>query len=204
MKTVVWKVACVASAFMLFGAMASAQQSAQPALVLQATGTFGHNGTFAGTLTINRFEQRGNQIVAVGFVRGTLALPNRMVGTALSGEVSLPVSVTAGSVTVGDRTAGTPEVRLLRWSAESLRFRMHTVQATGCTPLQIRIGAANVNLLGADVALDPVGVTAMGEAGTPLGDLVCAVANLLGNVAGLVNLLNRLLGTLTGLVGGVV
>ena len=205
MKTVVWKVACVASAFVLFGAMASAQQSAQLAVVLQATGTFEHNGTFAGTVTINRFEQRGNQIAAIGLVRGTLARPNRVMGRALTGEVALPVTVTAGGVVLANRAAGTAEVRSIRWSADqSLRFRMHSVQAVECAPLTIGIGATNVNLLGVDVALDPIRITAVGQTGTPLGDLVCAAADLVGNVAGLVNLLNRLLGALTGLAGGVV
>ena len=59
-----------------------------------------------------------------------------------------------------------------------------------------------MNLLGLDVALNPVGLSITGRSGTPLGDLVCAVSNLLGNVAGLVNLLNSLLGSLTGLLGG--
>jgi hypothetical protein len=205
MKNVVWKVACVASVFVLFGAMASAQQRAQPALVLQATGTFDHNGTFAGTLTINRFEQRGNQIVAVGFVRGTLARPNGVMGSALTGEVAVPVTVTAGGVVVANKGAGTAEIRSVRWSEDqSTRVRMHLAQATECAPLTIGIGATNVNLLGVDVALDPVRITAIGQTGTPLGDLVCAAADLVGNVAGLVNLLNRLLGALTGLAGGVV
>ena len=201
-RRVAW-VASVASVFALVGTNATA---AQPALTLQASGTFANNGSFAGTVTINRFEQRGNQIVAIGFVQGTLTRPNRVIGTAFAGEVTLPVSVTTGGVVLADnRAVGASEVRLLRWPAdESRRFRMFAVQATGCTPVQIGIGATNVNLLGVQVALDPVGITATGQAGAPLGDLVCAAANLLGNVAGLVNLLNSLLGTLTGLVGGIV
>ena len=207
MKDVVRRVAGVASVFVLVGTIPIvAQQQARPALTLQAAGTFAQNGTFAGTVTINRFEQRGNQIVAIGFVQGTLSRPNRVVGTAITGEATLPVSVAAGSVVLADnRAVGTVEARLLRWSAdESRRFRMLAVQATGCTPLQIGIGATTVNLLGVQVALDPVGITATGQAGTPLGDLVCAASDLLGNVAGLVNLLNSLLGTLTGLLGGII
>ena len=83
---------------------ASAQPAPQSAATLRATGTFASNGSFAGTITINRFEQRGTQMV--------------------------------------------------------------------------------------------------GAAGTPLGDLVCAASDLLGNVAGVVNLLNSLLGVVTGLLGG--
>jgi len=79
---------------------------------------------------------------------------------------------------------------------------MTRAQAQGCTPLQVTLGATNVDLLGLQVALDPVGVTVNGAAGTALGDLVCAASDLLGNVAGLVTLLNNLLGVVTGLLGG--
>ena len=56
--------------------------------------------------------------------------------------------------------------------------------------------------MGLQVTLDPVALTVTGAAGTPVGDLVCAAEDLLGNVAGLVNVLNNLLGLLTGLLGG--
>jgi hypothetical protein len=60
----------------------------------------------------------------------------------------------------------------------------------------------NVDLLGFQVALSAVTLNLSGTQGTPLGDLVCAASDLLGNVAGLVNLLNSILGLLTGLLGG--
>jgi hypothetical protein len=59
-----------------------------------------------------------------------------------------------------------------------------------------------VNLLGIDVSLSPVAFDLNGVVGTPLGDLVCEVSGLLGNVAGLVGLVNKSLGLLTGLLGG--
>jgi hypothetical protein len=58
-----------------------------------------------------------------------------------------------------------------------------------------------VNLLGVDVALSPIAFNLQGEAGTPLGDLVCAASDLLGNVGALVQLLSDLLGIVTGLLG---
>jgi hypothetical protein len=81
-------------------------------------------------------------------------------------------------------------------------FRLTRVRSQGCTPLQVNLGATNVDLLGVQVALDPVGIALTGAAGTPLGDLVCAASDLLANVAGVVNLLNSVLGLVTGLLGG--
>jgi hypothetical protein len=204
MRNVGLKRSCVLSLLVLTCAVpASAQQAAQPALTLQATGRFGPNGTFTGTLTVNRFEQQGAQIVAIGIVQGTLRQANRVIGTALAAEVMWPVQVRAGgAVAATRRMSGTPTIRQIGWSTSSPQFRVIPAQA-GCTPAQVNLGATTVNLLGLDVALDAVGLTVTGQAGTQLGDLVCAVADVLRDVTGLVNLLNSLLGTLTNLAGGV-
>lgn len=183
---------------------ASAQPPAQSAATLRATGTFASNGSFAGTITINRFEQRGNQIVAVGIVQGTLSRANRTIGTAVAAEVSWPVKVAVSGGLLADVTpAGGPRLVNTAWrSGAPSVLRVARVEAQGCTPLQVSLGAINVDLLGAQIALDPIGLTLNGAAGTPLGDLVCAASDLLGNVAGVVNLLNSLLGVVTGLLGG--
>ena len=52
------------------------------------------------------------------------------------------------------------------------------------------------------MTLSPVTLDLSGIVGTPLGDLVCEASELLGNVAGIVNLLNNILGLLLGLLGG--
>src|SRR5438067_5916408 len=171
---------------------------------LRATGAFPNNGSFTGTLTINRFEQRGDQIMAIGVVQGTLSRANRVIGTALAAEVAWPVKVTAGnSQLAGESSVASPQIIHVRWADTTYPvFRLTRIQAQGCTPLQVNLGATNVDLLGVQVALDPVGIALTGAAGTPLGDLVCAASGLLGNVAGLVNLLNNVLGLVTGLLGG--
>jgi hypothetical protein len=183
---------------------ASAQQTAQRAVTLHATGTFANNGSFAGTITVNRFEQRGSQIFAVGIVQGTLTRANRTIGTAVATEVSWPVKVAAGGTVLANLTSAEgPRIVNASWRADTPSLlRVVRVQNQGCTPLQVSLGATNVDLLGLQVALDPVGLTLNGVAGTPLGDLVCAASDLLGNVAGLVNLLNSVLGVVTGLLGG--
>ena len=76
------------------------------------------------------------------------------------------------------------------------------VQAENCPVLNIALGPITVDLLGAQVALSAVTLDLAGVVGTPLGDLVCAVSDLLGNVAAVVNLLNSILGLVTGLLGG--
>src|SRR2546423_3829528 len=84
---------CIALMLLMAGALpTAAQQTAQSAVTLQVTGSFPNNGSFAGTLTINRFEDRGSQIVAIGFVQGTLSRANRVIGTALAGQIAWPVS----------------------------------------------------------------------------------------------------------------
>lgn len=205
MKAVTRDTKWIALLLLLAGVVpASGQQTAQSAATLRATGAFPNNGSFAGTVTINRFEQRGGQIVAVGVVQGTLSRANRVIGTAFAAEVSWPVRVSAsGGLVAGDTPAQVPQTTHAGWRAGApLLFRLMRVQAQGCTPLQVTLSATNVDLLGVQVLLDPIGVTLNGAAGTPLGDLVCAASDLLGNVAGLVTLLNNLLGVVTGLLGG--
>jgi len=196
---------CIALLLLLAGAVpAAAQRTAQSAVTLQATGSFPNNGSFVGTLAINRFEARGNQIVAIGVVQGTLTRANRVIGTALAGEVAWPVSVsTGGSRLAAYMSDASPRMTAVRWMAGApATVRLMRVQAQGCTPLQVNLAATNADLLGIQVALDPVGLTLNGAAGTPLGDLVCAASDLIGNVAGVVTLLNNLLGVVTGLLGG--
>ena len=196
-KAVAARLRCVAPLLLLVvAAPAWAQPTAQSAATVSATGSFANNGSFAGTVTINRFEQRGSQIVAVAIVQGTLSRANRTIGTAVAAEVSWPVRVAVRGSLLANTTSGEgPRIVNASWRAAR-------VQAQGCTPLQVSLGATNVDLLGLQVALDPVGLTLTGAARTPLGDLVCAASDLLGNVAGLVNLLNSLLGVVTGLLGG--
>jgi hypothetical protein len=181
----------------------SAQQSSARSLSLPVTGTAPGNGTFSGAVTINRFAQRNNQIVAVGFVHGVLMRDGRAVGSAL-GQAVWPVAVRTGGIAAirGQTPAsgGIRQVADARVVEPAAGFML--AQAQTCPVLDIALGATNVNLLGVDVALAPVGLTLNGESGTPLGDLVCAVSGLLGNVAGLVNVLNNILGLLTGLLGG--
>src|SRR5207248_2219975 len=149
-------------------------------------GTFAGGGDFAGTATINRFEQRADKIVAIGIVRGALSRGNHSVGTALTGEVAWPVTVTNGgglSTTSGKAPAAAHLTRI-NWSPNRQDDpKFVQVQASSCGVLHISLGATDVNLAGAQVSLGAITLDFSGQSGTPLGDLVCSALNLLDNVA---------------------
>ena len=70
-------------------------------------------------------------------------------------------------------------------------------QAT-CEILHLDLGPLSLDLLGLQIDLSRIvlDITAQSGAGNLLGNLLCAVANLLNNPSGLVDLLNRILGSL--------
>lgn len=183
----------------------AAQEMTRPAvLTLPATGTFPRGGEFNGTVSINRFERRGNDVVAIGLVSGVLSRGSHRLATAVAGEIALPVRVTSRGVAVasGRGLSGGRVTRIAwstdMWPASSL---IHA-QAETCPVLNITVGPHTVDLLGFQVALSPIALDLTGVVGTPLGDLVCAASGLLGNVAALVELLNSVLSLVTGLLGG--
>jgi hypothetical protein len=67
-----------------------------------------------------------------------------------------------------------------------------------CEILHLDLGPLNVDLLGLQIHLNQIvlDITAQSGAGNLLGNLLCAVANLLNNPSGLANLLNRILAVL--------
>jgi hypothetical protein len=138
-------------------------------------------GSFTGTFSINRFEVRDNGVVAVGIVRGSLAGS----GSVVLGEVAAPVTVGAASARAPASNAPVAP------------------QAT-CQVLHLDIGAVNLNVQGLIVTTQPISIDLSGDSAAPLGNLVCTIQSTLNSVVGLVDLLNQLLGVLTGLVGGLV
>jgi hypothetical protein len=188
------------------GVPLAAQQSPTRSVTLQVAGTAARGGNFSGTATINRFEERNNQIVAVGFVRGTLSRGSRTVGVGLIGEVAWPVTIRTGGVAaVKGQALDAAGIRRIAHSQEpERRAGLVLVQAEPCPAVEIVLGAIDVNVGGGTLSIGPTPLNLSGEPGTPVGDLVCAVSDLVGNVAGLINVLNSILELLTGLLGGVV
>ena len=54
------------------------------------------------------------------------------------------------------------------------------------------------------MATQPISLDISGDTAGPLGHLVCTILDTLNNVIGLVDLLNQLLGLLTGLLGAII
>lgn len=192
-------------AFLLLFSLATSDTAAQTtsSLKLAVTGTAPLAGTFDGTLAVNRFETRGNQIVAIAFVSGTLTQRNGTVGTALVGEIAVPLTVRAGGVTaVKSSSTSQPQLRRIAFARNAATPELALVQATACPVVDLVLGPFDVNVLGVDVAIQPVDIQLVGEEGTPLGSLVCQVNALIGNVAGLVGVVNGILNLLISLLGG--
>jgi hypothetical protein len=204
MKTCIRGVSVVLFLSLVHAMPVSAQApGTHPVLTVPVAGTFQGGGDFAGTISVNRFEQRGTQVMAVGFVSGVLTRPNRTLGTAVAGEIAWPVAVKSGGINLArglQTEKAVPTLVAFRREPAAPRFML--AQSTPpCQVLDVALAPITVNLLGAQVALGAVSFSLSGQTG-PLGDLICAASDLLGNVAGVVNLLNSILGLVTGLLGG--
>jgi hypothetical protein len=151
-------------------------------LQLPVTGTVTGGGTFNGTFTLKRFAAREGRVVAIGIVRGTATSAAGVpLGTVFVAPVELPVTV-GSTPRSASGTVGIQQV---------------------CDILNLDLGATNLDVLGLQVALLPIAIdlTAVGEGTDVLGRLICTVLETVGNVIGLVNLLNQILGLLGGLAG---
>lgn len=149
-----------------------AQAKPDGSLSVPITGTLATGGALVGTLDIQRFATQGNQIVAVGTLTGTLRDTAGVVIGNVVRTVALPVN--------------------------------SALTQAACDILHLELGPLDLDLLGLVVHLDKVvlDITAQPGAGNLLGNLLCAVANLLNSNGGLstiVNLLNQILAVLQGL-----
>ncbi|HEX6353769.1 hypothetical protein [Actinophytocola sp.] len=167
----------VAALVGLFGVPAA---SAAPAPTVNAlpsvplAGTFtdatGATGTATGTFTPNQFVADGDQLLAEGVADVTLVDSAGQVVGSQSQTVRMPVDTTA--------------------------------IAASCEILDLVLGPLDLDLLGLVVHLDRVhlNITADSGPGNLLGNLLCAVANLLNgpslDLNGLVALLNQILAIL--------
>ena len=205
MKNLRWIVAALAVALSFAAELPARAQTPSPsaAVTVPASGTFARGGEFTGTITINRFEQRGDHVVAIGFVNGALSRGGRTLGSAVVGEVTWPVAIRVGGQVLASAPAGRSAGPIpASYRAEGRLPASMLIAQEGCQVVNVALGALDLDVLGVQLHLDPVALNLAGAVGTALGDLVCAVSDLIGNVAGLVNLLNSILGLLTGLLGG--
>ena len=157
--------------------VAAAPSSSVGSLTSVVTGTFTNSdgkGTFKGTFTPQSFSVVNGVLQATGVLKGTLTDAN---GNSL-GTVNKTVTDSVNT----SATANAP---------------------AGCQVLDLVLGPLNLNLLGLVVTLNQVhlNITAVPGAGNLLGNLLCAVANLLngtgtGGLASLSALLNEILAAL--------
>ena len=126
-------------------------------------------GTFSGTLTVTKFVKLNHTLNAVGTLSGTLT---STAGTVIGTVTNVPVTIPI--------SAADPAT---------------------CTILTLHTGAIDLNLLGLVVHISPIDITitAVSGPGNLLGNLLCAIANLLnggGPLTSLRGLLNQILARL--------
>lgn len=155
---------------------------------LPVTGTFidslGGTGSFEGTFHLTKFAATDAGLVAKGLLTGTLT---DSAGTSLG---SLMKSVTIPVTNI-----------------EGAGISAMAVRATAtCDILHLELGPLDLDLLGLVVHLDKIvlDIDAESGSGNLLGNLLCALTGLLdgaGALAEIVNLLNRILDVISGLLG---
>ena len=181
------------------------------------TDALGGVGKFSGTLNISRFAAVDNKLHAIGTISGTLTdSQGNVVATGIQ-AVSLPVTATGGVATAAPTSQPASSGRAVTFAKASYETSDQTrnqpaavagpaplAVQTSCQILNLSIGAIDLNLLGLTVHLNPVLliVSAVPGAGALLGNLLCAITNLLNGVGSLIQLaqlLNQLLALLGSL-----
>jgi hypothetical protein len=155
--------------------ISSAPSASVGSLTSAVKGTFTNSagkGTFSGTFTPQKFSVTNGVLRATGVLKGTLTDAD---GTSL-GTVNQTVTDSVNTSAAANAVAG-------------------------CQVLNLVLGPLNLNLLGLVVTLNQVtlNITAVPGAGNLLGNLLCAVVNLLNGTGGLTSLsalLNQILAAL--------
>jgi hypothetical protein len=169
------------------GTASAAQQPAETPLTrtVQLTGSKG----FKGTYKIDRFVTRSGKLVAVGTLKGTVR-KNGKTKRVKARTVRMPASVAGAGPASGANASQVPDI------------------PGACQVLNLTLGPINLNLLGLVVRTNQINVRidAVPGAGNLLGNLLCAVTNLLnptgalGQLTGAINNLAAALNAILALV----
>jgi hypothetical protein len=169
------------------GTASAAQQPAETPLTrtVQLTGSKG----FKGTYKIDRFVTRSGKLVAVGTLKGTVR-KNGKTKRVKARTVRMPASVAGAGPASGAKASQVPDI------------------PGACQVLNLTLGPINLNLLGLVVRTNQINVRidAVPGAGNLLGNLLCAVTNLLnptgalGQLTGAINNLAAALNAILALV----
>jgi hypothetical protein len=163
-------VAAMATCALVLAGTGVASAAQTPQLTRKVAVTGNHG--FKGTYTINRFVHRGSKIFAVGRLTG------KAQGKRVSRTVRMP-----GSVTSGGMVSQLPPI------------------PNACQILNLVLGPINLNLLGLVVRTNRINVRidAVPGPGNLLGNLLCAITNLLNPQTAPVGTLTRGLNALLAL-----
>jgi hypothetical protein len=157
---------------------ASAQTAARAAGIAIPVVSTVEAAAFSGTFTLKRFVGTRAGVVAVGTLSG-IAVPAGGAATSIFRNISVPVAVSPPG---GIATAAPGDITI----------------AAVCPILHLDLGPLFLDVLGLQVDLSPVtlDISAVSGAGNLLGNLLCAVTNLLNSPGLLANLLNQILALL--------
>jgi hypothetical protein len=159
-----------------------------------------------------------NLALALILFLGSIAVPATVAAQPPSGGLSIPVVGTAsggtfsgvfqlqrfvvnnGNVTAVGTLTGTltnTATGVVTSIVRTISVPVVVTQAT-CEILHLDLGPLSLDLLGLQVDLSRIvlDITAESGPGNLLGNLLCAVANLLNDPSGLARLLNQILGAL--------
>jgi hypothetical protein len=149
-------------------------------LPFSTTGTLnGSTADVAGTFTVTQFAVQDRKLVAIGTLAATVR-DTVGVRTAVT-QLTVPVNVITGGAT------SSPGI---------------IVQQVACGILHLELGPLDLDLLGLVVHLDRVvlDISAEPGSGNLLGNLLCAIANLLNGGSPLTQILNHLVNLLNQLI----
>ena len=166
------------------GTASAAQQPAKTPLTktVALTGTKG----FKGTYTIDRFATKGGKLVTYGTLKGTMRKAGKTKRVSKK-NVVMPAAATGAGPATGAKAAQVPDI------------------PGACQVLNLVLGPINLNLLGLVVRTNQINVRidAVPGAGNLLGNLLCAVTNLLnptGALGQLTGALNQVAAALNAIL----
>ena len=151
-------------------------QAANKGLTVPVQGRAKNGPAVTGTFKVREFVKTGDPTNPIGAV-GTLMLTTKDGRTAVT-EATMPVKLATAAAPVSGVA----------------------IQQLVCEILELTLGPLDLNLLGLEIHLDTVHLTIdANPAGGLLGDLLCAIANLL-NLGDILGVLDQLIGLLNQLL----
>ena len=142
--------------------------------------------TFGGTVSISRFEIQDEKLVAIGQLTGTVIDKRGIAVRTIVTNVVMPVANATGA------------------GADAASCDNAVEMQAACDILNLVLGPLHLDLLGLVIDLNQVvlNITAQPGTGNLLGNLLCAITNLLNSGSlgqQIVDLLNQLIGILGAL-----